>query len=146
MNLARLNLSHVLSFVGGGLLVFCMTTLTSQSHAQSPNHVYELRMYHTNPGKLDAVVARFRDHTVDIFKRHNMKSVGYFVPQDPPDAGNLLIYVLEHPSRAEADKNWAAFQADPEWQKVRAASEANGALVAKIDRYFMNPTDFSALK
>jgi hypothetical protein len=145
MNLASLNLSHILSFAGGGLLVLGMTTV-SQSHAQSPGHVYELRMYHTNEGKLDAVVARFRDHTVDIFKRHNMKSIGYFVPQDSPDSKNLLIYVLEHPSRAEADKNWAAFQADPEWQKVRAASEANGALVAKIDRYFMNPTDFSALK
>jgi hypothetical protein len=140
-----MNLSHVLSFVSGGLLVLGMTAV-SQSHAQSPNHVYELRMYHTNEGKLDALVARFRDHTVDIFNRHNMKSVGYFVPQDAPDSKNLLIYVLEHPNRQEADKNWAAFNADPEWQKVRAASEANGAIVSKIDRYFMNPTDFSALK
>jgi hypothetical protein len=140
-----MNLSHLLSFIGGGLLVVGMTTV-SQSRAQSPNRVYELRMYHANEGKLDEVVARFRDHTVAIFNRHNMKSVGYFVPQDAPESKNLLIYVLEHPSRQEADKNWAAFQADPEWQKVRAASEANGALVGKIDRYFMNPTDFSGLK
>jgi hypothetical protein len=140
-----MKLSHLVSFAGGGLLMFGVG-IVAQTRAQSPGHVYELRMYHTNEGKLDAVVARFRDHTVDIFKRHNMKSVGYFIPQDPPNSGNLLIYVLEHPNRQEADKNWAAFQADPEWQKVRAASEANGALVGKIDRYFMNPTDFSALK
>ena len=108
--------------------------------------VYELRMYHAHEGKLEALKARFRDRTIAIFNRHNMKGVGYWTPQDPPDAGNLLIYVLEHPSRAEADKNWAAFISDPEWHEVRAASEANGKLVAKIDRYFMNPTDFSALK
>jgi hypothetical protein len=137
--------SHLVSFTCGALLMTVVGAIT-QSRAQAPGHVYELRMYHANEGKLDAIVSRFRDHTVDIFKRHNMKSVGYWVPQDPPNAGNLLIYILEHPNRQEADKNWAAFQADPEWQKVRAASEANGALVAKIDRYFMNPTDFSALK
>jgi hypothetical protein len=140
-----MKLSHVLSFVGGALLMLGVSAV-SPSRAQSPGRVYELRMYHANEGKLDAIVARFRDHTVGIFNRHNMKSVGYFVPTDPPNAGNLLIYVLEHPSRQEADKNWAAFNADPEWQKVRAASEANGALVSRIDRFFMTPTDFSALK
>ncbi len=30
--------------------------------------------------------------------------------------------------------------------KVRNESEANGALISKIDRYFMNPTAYSALK
>ena len=140
-----MKLSHLLSFAGGALLMLGIGSVT-QSHAQSPGHVYELRMYHTNEGKLDGLLSRFRDHTVDIFNRHNMKSVGYWVPQEAPNAGNLLIYVLEHPSRAEADKNWTAFNADPEWRKVRAESEVNGALVSKVDRYFMNPTDFSAMK
>lgn len=140
-----MKLSHLLSFVCGALLMLGIGSVT-QSHAQSPGHVYELRMYHTNEGKLQGLISRFRDHTVDIFNRHNMKSVGYWVPQDAPNAGNLLIYVLEHPSRAEADKNWAAFNADPEWVKARTESEVNGALISKVDRYFMNPTDFSALK
>lgn len=141
----NMNVPHILSFTCGALSVLAMTTI-GQSRAQSPAHVYELRMYHANEGKLDAIVARFRDHTVDIFNRHNMKSIGYWLPTDSPNKGSLLIYMLEHPSREEADKNWAAFNADPEWRKVRAASEANGALVNKIDRYFMTPTDFSALK
>jgi hypothetical protein len=55
------------------------------------------------------------------------------------------MYILEHPSRQEAEKNWAAFQADPEWHKVKAESEAHGALVDHIDRHFMDPTSFSAL-
>jgi hypothetical protein len=75
-----------------------------------------------------------------------MKSIGYWQPDDAPRSRNLLVYILEHPSREEALKNWAAFQADPEWKKVKADSEANGPLVDRIDRYFMNPTDFSELK
>src|SRR3954453_564832 len=85
-----------------------------------PQHVYELRMYHVSPGKMDALIARFGDHTDAIFKRHNMKSVGYWQPEDAPNSENLFIYVLEHPSREEAKENWAAFQTDPEWKKVKA--------------------------
>ena len=66
-----------------------------------------------------------------------MKSIGYWVPEDPPASQNLFVYVLEHPSRQEAEKNWASFQADPEWKKVKAESEAQGPLVDHIDRYFM---------
>jgi hypothetical protein len=116
----------------------------TRSEAQAPNHVYELRVYHANPGKLDALHTRFRDHTITIFNKHNMKSVGYWVPQDNKD--NVLIYVLEHPGREAATKDWAAFNADPEWVKVKAASEANGKLVDHVDDTYMNPTDYSMLK
>ena len=110
------------------------------------NHVYELRMYQVNDGKMDALIARFGDHTDAIFKRHNMKSIGFWRPQDEPLSQNLFVYILEHPNREEAKKNWAAFQADPEWKKVKADSEINGALANHIDSYFMDPTSFSALK
>ena len=123
-----------------------MTALTAVSGSNSSQHVYELRMYHVNEGKMDALVARFGAHTDAIFKRHNMKSIGYWVPQDRPYSQELFIYVLEHPSREEAKKNWEAFQADPEWKKVKAESETNGPLAAHIDSYFMDPTSFSALK
>ena len=105
-------------------------------------HVYELRLYHVNEGKMDALKARFYNHTDSIFKRHNMKSVGYWSPEDAPSSQSLFIYILEHPSRQEGEKNWAAFQADPEWQKVKAESETHGPLVDHIDRYFMDPTSF----
>ena len=116
------------------------------SQPASASKVYELRMYSAGEGKLDALNARFRDNTIRIFNRHHMKSVGYWVPTEGDKAGNTLIYILEHPSREEAEKNWAAFNADPEWQKVKAASEANGKLVLKVDRTFMAPTDYSPIK
>ncbi len=100
-------------------------------------------MYHVNPGKMNALKARFGDHTDAIFRRHNMNSIGYWVPEDAGQ--NLFVYILEHPSRDQAEKNWDAFHADPEWKKVKAESEANGPLVDHIDHYFMDPTNFSAL-
>ena len=132
-----------LSFACGAALMIAFNTFTGATPSQ---HVYELRMYHVHEGKTDALSNRFGDHTDAIFRRHDMKSVGYWVPEAAPDSQKLFIYILEHPSREEAEKNWAAFQADPEWQKVKAESEANGPLVDHIDRYFMDPTSFSALK
>ena len=74
------------------------------SNAQSSQHVYELRMYHVPEGKAEALKNRFGDHTDAIFKRHNMKSVGYWVPEDAPNSQNLFIYILEHPSRRKRKK------------------------------------------
>ena len=103
-------------------------------------------MYHVNENKMYALIARFRDHTDALFKKHNMKSIGYWAPEDAQHSQNLFIYILEHRSPAEAEKNWAEFQVDPEWKRVKAESELQGPLVDHIDRYFMDPTSFSALK
>lgn len=112
--------------------------------AQGP--VYELRTYTAAEGKLDALIARFKDRTIPIFNRLHMESVGYWVPTDGPQAKNTLIYILKHPSRAEADKNWAAFQNDPEWKQVVADTEKDGRLATKVERVWMSPTAFSKLK
>jgi hypothetical protein len=116
------------------------------SNAQSPHHVYELRLYHVHEGKMNTLRDRFGNYTDAIFKRHNMKSIGYWTPEDAPSSQNLFVYILEHPGRAEAKKNWDAFHEDPEWNKVKAESEKNGPLADHIDSYFMDPTSFSALK
>ena len=127
------------------LLVFAGYAVGRASQP-APAHVYEMRTYTATEGKLDAVNARFRDHTRRIFERHNMKSVGYWTPLEGPTAGTTLIYILEHPSREEARKNWAEFSADPEWQKVKAESEKDGRIVAKAESVFLTPTDYSAIK
>jgi NIPSNAP len=105
--------------------------------------VYELRIYHANEGKLDALVARFRDHTVAIFNRHGLKLVAFWLPTDEPLKGRTLIYILKHPSREVATANWKSFHDDPEWIKVSTESEKNGKLVEKVDSTYMTLTDFS---
>jgi len=134
-----MKISHLVAFALGAVL-----TLGVHSLAQPPTHVYELRSYYAMPGKLEDIKKRFRNETIRIFNNHNMKSVGYWEPQDNKD--QVLIYMLEHPSREEADKNWAAFARDPEWVKVSKESEANGKLIDHIVRVFMNPSDFSPMK
>lgn len=114
--------------------------------AAQDTRVYELRTYTTNEGKLDALNARFRDHTTRLFEKHGMKNVGYWVPVDEPLSKNTLIYVLEHKSRDAAKASWAAFQKDPDWVKARTESEAQGRIVSKVDSVFMQPTDYSPMK
>ena len=118
---------------------------SSNKSAAMPNSspVYELRIYHVFEGKLAALLSRFRDHTMKIFDKHNMKSVAYWTATDDPQKANTLVYILEHPSREAADANWKAFRADPEWIAVRDQSEAAGKLVEKIDSTFLALTEFS---
>src|ERR1051325_2905486 len=86
--------------------------------------VYELRIYTTAPGKLAALLARFRDHTCKIFERHGMENIGYWVPLDADKgADNTLIYIIAHPSREAAKKNWTGFGADPDWKAAQKKSE-----------------------
>src|SRR5262245_17602672 len=118
---------------------------TNPAEAAS-TRVFELRTYTTHPGKLDALNARFRDHTTRIFKKHGMENIGYWVPQDEPTHGNTLVYIIAHKSRDAAKKSWDAFRADPEWKKVSAESEVNGKIVAKVESVFLDPTDYSLIK
>jgi NIPSNAP len=115
------------------------------AYAQS-GRVFELRTYTAPDGKLDELHKRFRDHTMRIFKNHGMTNVAYFKPQDAPLSQNTLIYLISHQSREAAKANWAAFQADPEWQKVANESQKNGKIVAKVESVFLDPTDYSPMK
>jgi hypothetical protein len=116
---------------------------TKAGAAQTSTAVYELRIYHTYEGKLEALLTRFRDHTMKIFEKHGMKNVAYWTPTDDPLKGKTLIYVIAHASREAAVANWKAFVEDPEWISVQSKSEAKGKLVEKVDSTFMVPTDFS---
>jgi hypothetical protein len=119
---------------------------TKPAHAAPGGKVFEMRTYTAMPGKLDALNTRFRDHTIRLFKKHGMTNIGYWVPQDEPRHSNTLIYVLSHESREAATKSWAAFRADPEWQKASKESELNGKIVEKVESVFMDATDYSPIK
>lgn len=102
--------------------------------------LFETRIYYTEPGRLEALLTRFRNHTTKIFEKHGMTNVGYWVPLHEE---NKLIYVLAYPDRAARDAAWKAFGADPEWVKVRTESEVSGKIVSKVESIFMDATDFS---
>lgn len=138
----------VLTFTIFGLGVIAVTygQIAGVANAQSSDRVFELRTYTTLPGRLDALHTRFADHTIRIFERHGMTNIGYFSPQDEPLAENTLVYMLAHDSREAADESWAAFIADPEWTKVAEESQADGRIIEKLERIYLDPTSFSPLR
>jgi len=117
-------------------------TAAPAADPKADTRVYEMRVYYAAPGKLDALNARFRDHTVKLFAKHGITNVGYFTPAgDNPDG--KLVYFLAYPSKEAREAAWKAFAADPDWQKAKAASEADGKLVAKVETKFLTATDYS---
>ena len=114
---------------------------TATAGRAADERCFELRTYYAPPGKLDALVARFRDYTCKVFEKYGMTNIGYWVPVENPD--NKLVYVLAFPSRDAATASWKAFMDDPDRKAYFKKTEENGKLVEKIESVFMKATDFS---
>jgi hypothetical protein len=117
-----------------------------RTEAQRNSGVLEIRRYTANEGKLDALVKRMGGGEAKLFEKHGMKNVFHAVAAEAPESQNTYIYVLQHDSREAAKKSWDDFRNDPDWQSLRATSEANGALVGKVESTFAKPTDYSAVR
>lgn len=118
-------------------------SLTNSASAAEETMVYELRTYTCLPGRLPALHARFKDHTMKLFEKHGMKNLMYWTPEGKED---VLVYVISHKSREAADASWKAFIADPEWHAARDASERDGKIVMKVERQYLTPTEYSPMK
>ena len=118
-----------------------ITTVEAQS-----KRIFEIRTYTTHEGKLEALNARFRNHTTRLFEKHGMTNIGYWTPADEPRSKDTLIYILAHPSREAAKKAWDAFRTDPEWKKVQAESEKDGKIVKEVKSQFLRATDYSPIQ
>jgi hypothetical protein len=104
--------------------------------------LYELRIYHMYPGRLDAIHKRFREATLRLFEKHGIKVCDFFTDADQAET---IYYICEFEDRAHRDKAFETFGADPEWKAVFAASHADGGpIVEKIDSYFMTRVPYCA--
>ncbi len=117
--------------------------LVSMAIAEVPrdDRCFELRIYTAAEGKLDALHARFRDHTMKLFEKHGMTNIGYFTPLD--ESEQKLFYVLAYPNRESRKESWSSFMVDPEWLTVMSTSEKNGKLLTNIESTFLHLTDYS---
>jgi len=134
------------AFMAGIAVSTAVQSALAASEDSQPVQVFELRTYTAADGKHDALLTRFRDHTMRIFEKHGMQNVGYWIPQDAPDSENTLIYLLAHPSRDAADASWKAFLEDPEWQAVAEESQRDGRLISGLERVYLDPADFSPMR
>jgi hypothetical protein len=133
----------LLSFTAGSLIT---ARLAHIDHVRADsNRVFELRIYHTVPGKLPALESRFQDIYSKLLAKHDLQVVGYWVPEGTADWDNTFVYLVAHSSREESKKSWDAMLADPEVQEAIKSEQAN-KLVEKIDRTYMRSTDFSPMK
>jgi hypothetical protein len=124
-----------------GLGLCAIVAATASAAEPQEKRFFEMRTYYAAPGRLEALNARFRDHTCKLFAKHGMENIGYWMPLD--NAENKLVYLLAYPSREAREKSWKAFGSDPEWKTAQKASEANGKLVDKAESLFLQATDFS---
>ncbi len=124
-----------------------VVALGHEKKEQDKTRYFEMRTYVASPGKMAALHSRFRDHTNKLFVKHGMELVGYWQAASGENADHTLIYILAYPSKDARAASWKAFAADPDWQKVKKESEADGTpLAAKVISQFITPTDYSPIK
>jgi len=124
-----------------GMIFQSQSAVSAQSQK-----VYELRTYTTAPGRLPALLNRFGGGEIDLFIKHGMTSVGYWVPDDEELSANTMVYIVAHDNRAAAAASWSAFGADPAWQKMATESRADGPIVTGVENQFLDPTNFSPMQ
>lgn len=136
----------LLSFAAG-MLVTPSLARANQPKADD-NRVFELLIYHTLPGKEPALESIFRDVS-KMQTAHNLDIVGYWVPDEDPAWANTFIYLVAHPSREDANKNWKALHNDPAFPQYRERAKPLIEMVDKkyrVDEVYMRPAEFSAMK
>ena len=111
-----------------------------------PSGIFQLRTYHLLPGRLDAIQSRFRDHTQALFEKQGLSNYPYWITVEKDGAQPKLVYFIGHQSKEEFNAAFGRFVADPEWLKVRDASEVSGKIVEKIDSHFYTALPFSPMK
>lgn len=141
------NLAISAALLMGMIIGWSTATLRADSE-KADNLVYELRTYTTLDGRLPALNARFKDHTLRLFEKHGMKNIVYCTPIDNEGkpVENKLVYLLAHKSQDAAKASFAAFGKDPEWVAAREESQKDGKIVANVESQFLVPTDYSPMK
>ncbi|GAA4034206.1 NIPSNAP family protein [Actimicrobium antarcticum] len=107
--------------------------------------IHELRIYHCAPGRLPALHQRFETTTLAFWEKYGIRQVGFWTTL-VGSSNQTLTYMLEWDSLADRETKWNAFASDTDWIAKRAASEAEGIIVERIDNQLMVPTTYSAVR
>jgi hypothetical protein len=110
------------------------------------HRVYEFRIYHSpTTWQLADLHTRFGQSELPIFHRLGIHPILYGSTEVGPDMPNL-VYLIPFADYAAPEKAWDAFRADPEWQRVAAASKGqSGEIVTRIVKQYWNPTPYSQI-
>jgi hypothetical protein len=106
--------------------------------------IYELRVYHCMPGRLQDLLKRYETVTLGLLRKYEIEPVAFWTVV-VGESSQDFIYVLRWQSMAEREQKWSRFQADPDWIATRHETERNGPFVASLTNSFLKPTSFSPL-
>jgi hypothetical protein len=136
----------LVGFVVGAVSLAVFAAEPAKGEKKVETRFFEMRTYYAAPGKMEALHARFRDHTCKLFEKNGITIIGFWSPADAAEADKSMVYILAYPSKEAREKSWKAFQEDPEWKAAKEASEKDGKLVDRVVSVFLNPTDYSPIK
>jgi len=143
----RFCVTALVSFACGSVITARITRV--QEVRADSNRVFELMVYHTEPGKVPSLESVFKDVS-RLQAQHGLNAIGYWVPNDDSSAWkDTFVYLIAHSSQDDAKKNWDALHADPAFLPYRNAAvplikKVNGGF--DVDEVFMRPTDFSVIR
>jgi len=107
--------------------------------------IHELRIYQSNPGRMPALLDRFENVVMAIWKRHGFRQIGFWTSEVGP-SNQLLYYILAWESWEEREQKLASFRADSEWIEKFSQTEKDGPLIKSIKNSILKPTKFSSIK
>ena len=107
--------------------------------------IYEYRAYTCLPGRLPALLDRFRTTTLGLWEKHGIRTAGFWTVE-VGENNQVLHYLLAWESLAEREAKWPGFVADPDWISARVASETPDTIVETIRNKFWRPTEFSTVR
>jgi hypothetical protein len=99
---------------------------------------FEMRQYLIDRGRMADNHERMREHVPPLLTKHGIRVVGRWGALSGPRMP-LFCYVMEWADLNERDERWAAFYADPEWARLRAATNAGSELVQGQELVFLRP-------
>jgi hypothetical protein len=124
-----------------------MPSIEVPAPRQSGPRVFELRTYESNNADtLRKKIGMFEKGEIAVFRRVGLLPVFFgetIVGANQPN----LTYMLAFDDLAAREKNWRAFGADPEWQKLRSTPGLSDAeIVSNISSILLRPLPFSAIR
>ncbi len=137
-------------FVRADSFLVRATSYSPELAAAAPeqkSRLFELRIYQSpTERQLLALHERFGGPEIKIFHRTGIHPILYGEMVVGPGMPNL-VYLTPFENLAEREKAWAAFEADQEWQKVRAESiQKGGQVVQNISITMLRATPYSPIR
>lgn len=127
----KIGATAVASFACGSLITVYLVQM--QEVRADSNRVFELMVYHTEPGKVGALESIFSDVS-KLQARHGLNVIGYWVPTDEsPSWKDTFVYLIAHSNQDDAKANWNSLHADPAFLPYRKAAVP---LIEKVNGTF----------